>query len=152
MYIDEAGIENSINYAYGWSLKGTRCFAKKLGHATERISMIAAYCQHKVFAPMTFTGYCNSSVVEIWFEKVLLPELKPNQVVILDNASFHRKSILENMLAKIGCYLLPLAPYSPDLNKIEHIWNQIKSIVRKDNRKHLSFHDKVNDAFVALNS
>lgn len=70
--------------------------------------------------------------------------------MILDNASFHRKTILETMLAKVDCQLLSLAPYSPDLNKIEHLWNQIKSIVRKDLRKDIGFHTIVNDAFVAL--
>ena len=67
VYIDEAGIENSLNYAYGWAKKGQRCFADKLGHFTRRVSMIAAYCQRRVFAPMTFTGYCDSAVVETWF-------------------------------------------------------------------------------------
>ena len=94
VYIDEAGIENSLNYAYGWAKKGKRCLADKLGHFTERISMIAAYCQHNVFAAMTFTGYCDSLLVETWVEKVLVPELKANQVVILDNATFHRKAKL----------------------------------------------------------
>jgi len=150
VYVDEAGIENSVNYAYGWSLKGTRCFAKKLGHFTERISMIAAYVKGKVFAAMTFTGYCDSKLVEIWFEKVLLPALKPNQVVILDNASFHTKSILESMLEKVGCRLLPLPPYSPELNKIEHLWHIIKTLVKHNDDQTLSFHDKVNQAFVAL--
>ena len=126
--------------------------AEKLGHFKERISMIAAYCENKVFAAMTFTGYCNSSVVELWFEKMLLPELQANQVVILDNASFHRKMILQSMLDKVGCQLLPLAPYSPDLNKIEHVWNQLKSTVPKNARKNLDFHTRLNDAFVALHS
>lgn len=97
MYIDEAGVENTLDYAYGWSLKGTRCFAETLGHFTERVSipchyvwgtLIAAWCQNKVLAPMTFTGYCDSRVVETWFEQVLIPTLKIGQTIILDNASF----------------------------------------------------------------
>lgn len=143
-------MDNKLDYAYGWSLEGTRCFAEKLGRATQRVSMIAAYCQKKVFAPMTFTGYCNSHLVESWFEQVLLPHLKPNQVVILDNASFHRKSQLQDLLDTVGCHLLPLSPYSPDLNKIEHVWQKIKSIVRKNDNDDLSFHDKIDDAFCSL--
>ena len=143
-------MDNKLDYAYGWSLEGTRCFAEKLGRATQRVSMIAAYCQKKVFAPMTFTGYCNSHLVESWFEQVLLPHLKPNQVVILDNASFHRKSQLQDLLDTVGCHLLPLSPYSPVLNKIEHVWQKIKSIVRKNDNDDLSFHDKIDDAFCSL--
>ena len=138
-----------MNYAYGWAKKGKRCFADKLGHFTERISMIAAYCQRQVFAAMTFTAYCDSLLVETWFKKVLIPELKAHQVVILDNASFHRKAKLKDLLKTVDCELLALPPYSPDLNKIEHVWNSIKSIVRHDHSE-LPFHNKVNHAFCSL--
>ena len=110
VYIDEAGVENTLDYAYGWSKRGTRCFAEKLGHFTQRVSMIAAWCVGKVFAPMTFTGHCDSRVVETWFEQVLVPTLKPEQVVILDNASFHRQATLQQLLEPLGCRLPRLAP------------------------------------------
>lgn len=112
--------------------------------------MIAAYCQKKVFAAMTFVGYCDSLLVETWFEKVLIPELKANQVVILDNASFHRKARLKELLEKVNCKLLPLPPYSPDLNKIEHIWHQVKSKVKHNHDPNLDFHSKVNQAFCSF--
>lgn len=150
VYVDEAGIENSLNYAYGWAKKGHRCIAEKLGHFTQRISMIAAYCQHRVFSTMTFSGYCDSSLVETWLEKVLIPELKPNQVVILDNASFHRKAILQKLLQKVDCKLLPLPPYSPDLNKIEFLWNSVKSFVSHSLDPDLLFHDKVDLALCSV--
>ena len=66
-----------------------------------------------------FEGYCNSALIEAWFEQLLIHELQPGQVVILDNASFHRKSRLGEIVATVGCTLLSLPPYSPDLNKIE---------------------------------
>lgn len=149
VYLDEAGIDDSLDYAYGWSLKGQRCLADKLGHFTKRISMVAAYCQGVVLAPMTFAGYCDSLLVETYVEKVLLPELKPGQVVILDNASFHRRAKLEALLTKIGCSILFLPPYSPDLNRIEQLWHRIKSIVKHD-PVNLPLHDKVNRAFCSL--
>ena len=83
--------------------------------------MIAAWCCGKVLAPFTFQGYCDSVVVETWFETFLLPALQPGQVLILDNASFHRKARLSRLVEKVGCRLLALPTYSPDLNKIEHL-------------------------------
>ena len=111
--------------------------------------MVAAYCQRKVFAAMTFTGYCNSLLIETYVEQVLLPDLKPGQVIILDNASFHRKAKLEALLHKAGCQLLFLPPYSPDLNNIEQLWHRIKSTVKHD-ASPLPLHDKVNRAFCSF--
>lgn len=150
VYIDEAGIEDTLAYAYGWSKKGTRCFAQKLGHATERISIVAAWCNSHVFAAMTFSGYCDSLLIETWFEKVLIPKLRRGQTVILDNASFHRKAKLKTMLEAVGCHLLPLPPYSPDLNKIEHLWHQVKAIVSHHANDAPSLQDKINHAFCSL--
>ncbi len=150
VYVDEAGAENTLDYPYAYSPKGQPVFAERLGHFTQRVSMIAAWCKGKVVAPMTFTGHCDSRVVETWFAKVLLPELRLGQTVILDNASFHRKAKLKALLEPCGCHLLPLPPYSPELNPIEHLWHQIKSFVRHDHSPDRDFHAKVNAAFCSL--
>lgn len=112
--------------------------------------MIAAWCIGEVFAPMTFTGYCNNLVVETWFEQVLVPTLRPKQVVILDNASFHRKATLQKLLEPLGCRLLALPPYSSDLNKIEPLWNQLKALIKHHPDRDRPFRDKVDDAFCSL--
>ena len=152
MYFDESGVADTLSYAYGWAQKGQRCFAQKLGHATQRLSMMAAWSAGKMFAAMTFEGYCDSVLVETYVKKVLLPELGPGQTLILDNASFHRKAILTELLATLDCELLPLAPYSPDLNKIEPLGQRIKSELAKIADPALSFHDKLNQAFVTVAS
>ncbi len=51
---------------------------------------MSALCQGKLLAPLTFEGACNRSVFEQWLSEKLVPELKPGQVVILDNATFHK--------------------------------------------------------------
>ena len=112
--------------------------------------MIAAWCVGQVFAPMTFTGHCDSVLVETWFVKVLVPELRPGQTVILDNASFHRMIQLRTSLEPLGCTLLPLPPYSPDLNKIEGLWYRIKSFVRHHHDPDLILPPKSRAAFCSL--
>jgi transposase len=150
VYIDEAGVENTLSYDYAYSPRGQPVVAERLGHFTERVSMIAAWCLGNVFAPMTFTGHCDGVLVETWFDRVLLPKLRPGQTVILDNASFHRMTQLKALLEPLGCRLLALPPYSPDLNKIESLWHRIKSFVRHNHDPALSFQAKVNAAFCSL--
>ena len=69
VYVDQAGIEDTLNFAWGWSRKGTRCLAERLGHRTSRVSMAAAWCCGEVLAPLTFEGYCHSGLVVAWFEQ-----------------------------------------------------------------------------------
>ncbi len=150
VYLDEAGLDDTLNYAYGWSLRGQRCPGERLGRRTARVSMAAAWCQGQVLAPLTFTGYCQSALIEVWFGTQLLPVLRAGQVVILDNASFHRKAHLQELVESVGCSLLPLPAYSPDLNKIEPLWNTLKSRIRHNHDATLSFHQKVDAAFCSL--
>lgn len=150
MYLDQAGVEDTLSYAWGWSRKGERCPGERLGHRTQRISMAAAWCGGEVLAPLTFEGYCDSALIEAWFEQMLCPALRPGQVVILDNASFHRQGVLRGLLAKVGCTLLPLPAYSPDLNDIEPLWNTLKRKIELDPKTYPNFHDKVDAAICSL--
>ena len=121
-----------------------------LGHRTQRVSMVAAWCRGQVLAPLTFEGYCDAALIEAWFVQQLLPVLRAGQVVILDNASFHRKKKLQQMVESVGCRLLPLPAYSPDLNCIESLWHTIKTHVRHNLDATRSFRQKVDDAFCSI--
>ena len=63
-------------------------------------------------------------------EYFLIPQLKPGQVVVMDNASFHKSPKTEALLKKVSCRLLYLPPYSPQLNPIEKFWANFKRIIR----------------------
>lgn len=120
VYVDEAGIDNRDDYPYGYCEVGKRFYALKPGKRTERVSWIAALRQGKVFAPMTFVGSCNRNLFEMWLEQCLIPQLRPGDVIVIDNATFHHSQTIDEIVAEAGCELWYLPPYSPDLNKIEH--------------------------------
>ena len=83
--------------------------------------------QHGVFGgEPAFTGV----FFEAWFQQCLLPALTQKSVIILDNARFHRLGVLREMAEKWGHKVLPLAPYSPELNPIEKVWANIKRYLR----------------------
>lgn len=131
VYIDEAGMDNRDDYGYGWNEKGKRFYALKTVKRQGRVNMIAAYCNGQLFAPFTVEGACNRNVIETWLETCLIPALKPGQIVVADNATFHRGGQIQEIIESAGCQLKYLPSYSPDLNKIERCWSWLKSRIRQ---------------------
>lgn len=147
VYLDEAGIDDTDDYTYGYCLKGERFGAERKGSGKERVSFIAALQQQQLVAPMTYEGYCNRAVFESWLEQFLLPSLEPGQVIICDNATFHKGGRIEALIEQANCRLLYLPPYSPDFNPIEHQWFVLKNRMRKQIQSGRPFREVVDEAF-----
>jgi hypothetical protein len=113
VYVDESGMDNRDQYDYDWNEQG------QSGRGEGRVNMIAALCNQKLLAPFTVVGACNRTVFEMWLETCLLPTLVTGQVVVMDNATFHKGGRIEELIQSLGCRLLYLPSYSPDLNRIE---------------------------------
>ena len=124
-------MDNREDYGFGWNERGQRFHALKSGRRQGRVNMIAALCQEQLMAPFTVEGACNRAVFEIWLETCLIPLLSPGQVVVMDNATFHKGGRIEQLIQEAGCELLYLPAYSPDFNKIERCWSWLKSRIRK---------------------
>jgi transposase len=135
VYIDESGIEMTICKESGWSAKGKPIQAKKSGKYYERTNIIAGYVNKNTIAPMVFNGSCNTIIFNSWVENFLIKELVPGQFVVMDNASFHKSQKTKELIESVGCKLIFLPPYSPDLNPIEKFWANMKRWI--DNRIHI---------------
>ena len=68
---------------------------------------------------------------EAYLQWVLLPELCPGRIVVMDNLFSHKTEKARELVEGTGCELLYLPPYSPDLNPIEEAFSKIKGILRK---------------------
>jgi len=101
------------------------------GQQRPRTSLIGGYLDHRLIAPMLFTGTCNTAVFNQWLEHMLLPQLICGSTIVLDNASFHKSRHTRQLVEQSGCQLLYLPPYSPDLNPIEKLWANLKRRWRK---------------------
>jgi transposase len=130
VYIDESGIELTICKDRGWGKKGEKLVGKKSGKYYERTNIIAGYVNHKSIAPMIFNGSCNTKLFETWVEELLIKELKPGQCVVMDNASFHKSQKTRGLIESVGCKLIFLPPYSPDLSPIEKFWANMKRWIK----------------------
>jgi len=131
-YLDECGVDHRLYREYGRSLRGARIYQEVSGKRRERTSIIAAARQGKLVAPAVFQGSCDTAMVDTYFEKVLLPVLPSGSVIVLDNARFHQSPTTQKLVEDVGCRLLFLPAYSPDLNPIEHLWAAFKTRLRQD--------------------
>ena len=125
-------MDHRLDREYGRAPRGERIYQAVAGKRRERTRIIAAAQQNKRVAPLVFQGSCNTEVVNVYFEQVLLPALPPGSVIVLDNARFHQSPTTQKLVAAAGCQWLFLPPYSPDLNPSEHLWAACKTRLRKD--------------------
>ena len=126
IYIDETGIDTFLYRKYARAPKGKKIYEKVRGNKFERTSIVAAQAGNKIIAPLQYKGMMHSLFFEAWFEKHLIPELAQGTVIVMDNASFHRKKRLYELAEQYNVKIIFLPPYSPELNPIEHFWHWLK--------------------------
>ncbi len=93
-------------------------------------TLIAALGLEGIRCSTVVDGAVNGDVFESFVEFVLLPELHPGDVVIMDNLSSHKRQRTRELIESTGAELVFLPPYSPDLNPIEMVFSKIKQKLR----------------------
>ena len=145
IYVDETGIQKYIYREYGYAPKGEKIHAEIYGRKFKRVNIVAAKFAGKLIAPMQYRQSMTGSLFEFWFEHFLLPEVPEDAVIIVDNASFHRKKKLFEIADKHKRKTIFLPPYSPQLNPIEKSWAVLKRWLKFN----LNFFDNLDDAISA---
>ena len=136
VYIDETGFDEYYSRTYGYSKRGQRIIGKVYGRKLYRTNLIAGLANGKIVAEKLYRESTKYPFFEDWFENELLPQVKKKSVIVLDNATFHRKAALCRLAKKRKCQMLFLPPYSPDLNPIEKKWSNTKTYLRNNVKKH----------------
>lgn len=130
-YVDETGIDSYLYREYGYAPRGELLHDQIAGRKYARTGIVAAQMGQEILAPCSYDGTMNHELFEDWFENHLLQELPKDTVIVMDNASFHRKEPLYSLAQKYDCCLIFLPPYSPELNPIEHFWSWLKRTLCK---------------------
>jgi len=130
VFIDESGAKTNMTRLYGRAKSGQRVVDNvPVGHWCTT-TMISSVRLDGSTACMVVDGATNKEVFQAYVQHILLPTLKPGDIVILDNLSAHKNQETRDLIESVGAELWFLPPYSPDLNPIEKMWSKIKSILR----------------------
>src|SRR5690625_3963965 len=84
-----------------------------------------------MIAPFVISGPINRRIFETWVERILVPELRPGDIVIMDKLSSHKGLGTRALIEAAGAELLFLPPYSPDFKPIEMAFAKLKALLRK---------------------
>ena len=121
VYIDETGIDLYFYRPYARAPRGEKVYEKISERRFERTSIVAGQVDGDFIASMIYKESMTSDFFVEWFKTQLLPALKTPHVIVMDNASFHPKNILDELCIQDKHFFLPLPPYSPDLNPIKQV-------------------------------
>ena len=94
------------------------------------MTFLAALRHNRLEAPWLIDGPINGERFRLYVEKVLLPTLRPNDIVVMDNLGSHRGKALRRAIRSVGAKLFFLPKYSPDLNPIEQFSAKLKHWLR----------------------
>lgn len=116
---------------HGYAAMGQRCYGLCDWHAKKRTNVIGALIGKVLLTVGLFNANVDADIFYQWTVQDLLPKLSPASVIVMDNATFHKRADIRSAISNAGHTLEFLPAYSPDLNPIEKKWAHAKSIRRK---------------------
>jgi transposase len=131
VYLDECGIKPDQIRESGWAARGEPVLGTRIGKRQPKTNLIAVLHKKTLQAPFIYEGSMNADLFNLYLKRYLLPVLKPGQIVIMDNASFHKSELTKTLIEQKYSKIVFLPPYSPDLNPIEHSWALLKRYIRR---------------------
>ena len=130
IFVDETWAKTNMTRLRGRAPVGERLIeAVPHGH-WQTTTLIAALGVQGVRCSTVVDGAVNGDVFEAFVDQVLAPQLRPGDVVVMDNLSSHKRARTRRLIERAGAALLFLPPYSPDLNPIEMVFAKIKQMLR----------------------
>jgi transposase len=130
IFLDESGVTTSMTRLRARCLGGRRIQEATPGGHWKILTVLGAMSLRGMIATMTIEAATDADIFLAYVEQVLSPELKPGDLVIMDNLSSHKVSGVRELIERAGAELLYLPAYSPDLNPIEKAWAKLKLLLR----------------------
>jgi len=131
VFIDETWASTAMARTHGRAPRGERLrMGVPFGH-WKTTTFVAGLRLAGIVAPMVLDGPINQRAFEAYVDQILVPELKPGDIVIMDNLSSHKSPAVRTAIEAAGAELRFLPPYSPDFNPIENAFAKLKALLRK---------------------
>jgi transposase len=129
VFVDESGVNTAMTRTYGRAPAGQRVQGAVPGF-WESMTLICGLRLSGVTAPLVFPGATDTTTFENYVEQVLVPHLKPGDVVIWDNLQPHKAASVTHAVEAAQARVLALPPSSPDLTPIEEMFSKVKGALR----------------------
>jgi transposase len=131
VFVDETGSNRGMTPAYARAPRGKRAHGRAPAQRGTNVTVVAALSLAGIGAAMTLTGALDREACEVYVREVLVPTLRPRQLVIWDNVRPHQGETVRALIEAAGCRLLFLPAYSPDFAPIEHAFSKLKAFLRR---------------------
>ena len=131
VFLDETWAKTNMTRRHGRCTQGRRLVAKVPNGRWRTLTFIAGLRRDQLTAPCVFDGPINGRSFLAYVEQVLVPVLRPGDIVIMDNLGSHKGHAVRAAIRAAGARLFFLPPYSPDLNPIEQVFSKMKTLLRK---------------------
>ena len=131
VFIDETWTRTDLAPLRGWAPRGRRLIGKVPHGRWKTMTFLAALRHDRIEAPWLLEGPIDGDSFQLYVGKVLLPTLRPGDIVIMDNLGSHKSKIVRRAIRSVGAKLIFLPKYSPDLNPIEQVFAKLKHLLRK---------------------
>ncbi len=109
---------------------GPRIHETTPGSHCKILTVLGAMSTRGMIATMTIEEATDTDIFLAYLDHVLCPQLRPGDLVVMDNLSSHKVKGVRERIEAAGAELLYLPPYSPDLNPIEKAWSKLKPLLR----------------------
>ena len=131
VFLDECGVTTDLLRRYGRSPRGTRLRDHTPCGHWQTHTVVLALRLEGLGAPAVFDGPMDSASFLAYVEQVLVPTLRPGDVVVLDNLAVHKQPEVRIAIEQAGAHIRFLPPYSPDFNPIEQAFAKLKAFLRR---------------------
>lgn len=130
VFLDETGANIALTPRYGWAPKGVRATGQAPRNHGPNVTLVTTLSLAGLGPALMIEGPMTTLVFEAYIAQLLVPTLRPGQIIVLDNLSAHTSQRTRALIEAAGCTLRFLPPYSPDFSPIEWAFSKLKTWLR----------------------